>query len=93
MAPRAEGSDLDDSILTLVRACGDPGETSEMICMSIVGAFALRAPPGRRVTVEVKAPTDLQGAQFDLEDVCMAGRRSASGECWCVPREKVLNWR
>jgi hypothetical protein len=80
-------------VSVLLPQCIELQDSPEHICIQYEDAMRLRAVPNRRVLVRVVVLGTLlpiKHYEFDLEDVCMAGRRSESGKCWCIPADKAL---
>jgi len=79
---------MEAALIVQAAACVEPPLFPDCICIDYAQARRLRAFRGRRVIVEVARSSHRH--QFDLEDVCLFGRLSDSGHCWCIPIGRAI---
>jgi hypothetical protein len=79
---------MESHIVVAVSPCAERAADLEWVCLADEDALHLRAFSHARVLVEIEWRGHT--LQFDLEDVCLHGQRSASGQCWCLPIAKAI---
>jgi hypothetical protein len=79
---------MSTEIVYLLPRCPHAPSSPEQVCIPYAEAKALKAFRGARVLIELKGPGHKY--QFELEDVCVHGRLSPTGHCWCIPVAKAI---
>jgi hypothetical protein len=79
---------MQSEIVYLLPQCPKAPPNGEYVCIPYAEAKQLQAFRSARVLIELKGPGHKY--RFELEDVCLHGRLSETGHCWCIPVAKAI---